>query len=126
MRGATQPIRSGDVNGGTQRRRRHDRVVGACRALTGLRAATLFRGGLIVAADLPITWGCGDGAGNGPAIAIPPGGATLRDIERETFVKTLALADGNHSRAARILGLHESTLRFRLCKLGLTARPPIS
>src|SRR5439155_3044297 len=37
--------------------RRHDRVVGACRGLTGLRAATLLRGGLIVAADLPITWG---------------------------------------------------------------------
>jgi DNA-binding NtrC family response regulator len=90
------------------------------------RAAILCRGGLIVAADLPITWGCGDGAGHGPAIAIPPGGATLRDLEREIFVKTLALADGNQSRAARILGLHESTFRFRLRKLGLTVRSPIS
>jgi DNA-binding NtrC family response regulator len=88
------------------------------------RAAILCRGGLIVAADLPITWGAGNGAGNGPAI--PPGGATLRDLEREIFVKTLALADGNQSRAARILGLHESTFRFRLRKLGLATRSPIS
>jgi transcriptional regulator with PAS, ATPase and Fis domain len=88
------------------------------------RAAILCRGGLIVAADLPIAWG--GGADNGPAIAIPPGGATLRDLEREIFVKTLALADGNQSRAARILGLHESTFRFRLRKLGLATRAPIS
>ena len=90
------------------------------------RAAILCRGGLIVAADLPITWGANGGAGNGPAIAIPPGGATLRDLEREIFLKTLALADGNQSRAARILGLHESTFRFRFRKLGLATRAPIS
>src|SRR5262249_36187308 len=90
------------------------------------RAAILCRGGLIVAADLPIAWGASGGTGNGPAIAIPPGGATLRDLEREIFVKTLALADGNQSRAARILGLHESTFRFRLRKLGLATRAPVS
>jgi DNA-binding protein Fis len=33
----------------------------------------------------------------------------------------LALADGNQSQAARILGLHESTLRFRLRRAGIAA-----
>jgi DNA-binding NtrC family response regulator len=48
-----------------------------------------------------------------------PSGATLRDLEREILQKTLRLADGNQSQAARILGLHESTLRFRMRRAGI-------
>jgi DNA-binding NtrC family response regulator len=52
-----------------------------------------------------------------------PSGSTLRDLERAILQKTLALADGNQSQAARILGLHESTLRFRMRRAGIsTAR----
>lgn len=84
------------------------------------RVAILCRGGLVVAADLPATMKpnlvIGDGSST---IAIPPQGAPLRTLEREIFSKTLALADGNRSRAARMLGIAESTLRFRLHKLGI-------
>jgi DNA-binding NtrC family response regulator len=90
------------------------------------RAAILCKGGLVIAADLPVA--CdrkanGNGNGNGNAvITIPPGGASLQELEREVFVKTLALAGGNQSRAARILGLRESTFRFRMHKLGIASR----
>ena len=90
------------------------------------RAAILCKGGLVVAADLPLA---SDGdlrpASGGDAastIVIPPGGAKLNLLEREIFQKTLALAGNNQSRAARILGLRESTFRFRLQKLGIASR----
>ena len=90
------------------------------------RAAILCKGGLVVAADLPLA---SDGdlrpASGGDAastIVIPPGGAKLDLLEREIFQKTLALAGYNQSRAARILGLRESTFRFRLQKLGIASR----
>jgi len=90
------------------------------------RAAILCKGGLVIAADLPLA---SDGdlrpASGGDAastIVIPPGGAKLNLLEREIFQKTLALAGNNQSRAARILGLRESTFRFRLQKLGIASR----
>ena len=66
----------------------------------------------------------GDAEDPRPAGASPdllPGGGTLRELERQILQKTLALADGNQSQAARILGLHESTLRFRMRRAGITA-----
>ena len=94
------------------------------------RAAILCKGGLVIATDLPVAGerkaahgGNGNGNGHGAAaITIPPGGASLVQLEREIFVKTLTLAGGNQSRAARILGLRESTFRFRLHKLGIASR----
>jgi DNA-binding NtrC family response regulator len=53
---------------------------------------------------------------------LPRGGATLQELERQIFLRTLELAGGNQSRAARILGLGESTFRFRLRKLGISPR----
>jgi hypothetical protein len=55
-------------------------------------------------------------------IAVPPTGASLATLEREIFERTLSLAGRNQSRAARILGLPESTFRFRLQKLGIASR----
>jgi len=90
------------------------------------RAAILCKGGTVVAADLPLaperdlgSLPAGDSAST---IVIPPGGAKLDQLEREIFQKTLALAEYNQSRAARILGLRESTFRFRLQKLGIASR----
>ena len=90
------------------------------------RAAILCKGGLVVAADLPLALDhdlapapSGDAAST---IVIPPGGAKLDQLEREIFQKTLTLAGYNQSRAARILGLRESTFRFRLQKLGIASR----
>jgi DNA-binding NtrC family response regulator len=92
------------------------------------RAAILCKGGLVIAADLPVA--CdrravvseANGNGSTTSISIPPAGATLQQLERDIFIKTLALAGGNQSRAARILGLRESTFRFRLQKLGIASR----
>jgi len=88
------------------------------------RAAILCKGGLVIAADLPVVWDhkTTNGGAGAATITIPPGGATLAHLEREIFLKTLALAGGNQSRAARALGLRESTFRFRLRKLGIASR----
>jgi Nif-specific regulatory protein len=87
------------------------------------RAAILCKGGLVIAADLPVGQRTASGAGDArnavATIAIPPGGATLHQLEREIFAKTLALTRGNQRRAAHVLGLRESTFRFRMRKLGV-------
>jgi DNA-binding NtrC family response regulator len=53
------------------------------------------------------------------ALSLPEGGTTFDDLEREILVQVLARAEGNQSKAARSLGLSESTLRSRLKRLGL-------
>jgi DNA-binding NtrC family response regulator len=50
---------------------------------------------------------------------LPEAGTTFDDLEREILVQILRRADGNQSRAARSLGLSESTFRSRLKRLGL-------
>jgi len=50
---------------------------------------------------------------------VPAAGTTFDDLEREILVQVLARAQGNQSRAARSLGLSESTFRSRLKRLGL-------
>jgi DNA-binding NtrC family response regulator len=83
------------------------------------RAALVCKGGLVKAADLPLGLD-GDEAQAQPAgVDAVPNGSTLRDMERQILLRTLTLADGNQSQAARILGLHESTLRFRLRRAGI-------
>jgi two-component system response regulator HupR/HoxA len=60
--------------------------------------------------------------GEGPdtiLLKVPESGTTFDDLEREILVQILARAEGNQSRAARSLGLSESTLRSRLKRLGL-------
>jgi len=94
------------------------------------RAAILCKGDMVIAAHLPMAPDRKLATdGNGPAaftIVIPPGGTKLHHLEREIFLKTLALAGDNQSRAARILGLRESTFRFRLQKLGIASRRNIT
>jgi DNA-binding NtrC family response regulator len=86
------------------------------------RAAILCKGGLVIAADLPVAGSRKGTNGSGATIAIPPGGATLEELEREIFLKTLTLTNGNQRRAANLLGLRESTFRFRLRKLAIPPR----
>jgi DNA-binding NtrC family response regulator len=50
---------------------------------------------------------------------LPEGGTTFDDLEREILSQVLARADNNQSRAARSLGMSESTFRSRLKRLGL-------
>ena len=49
----------------------------------------------------------------------PEGGTTFDDLEREILAQVLARADNNQSRAARSLGMSESTFRSRMKRLGL-------
>jgi len=64
-----------------------------------------------------------DGAGAGAPIMlqVPEAGTTFDDLEREILAQVLSRAQGNQSRAARSLGLSESTFRSRLKRLGLKA-----
>ncbi len=61
------------------------------------------------------------GADDGAPIMlkVPEAGTTFDDLEREILVQVLSRAQGNQSRAARSLGLSESTFRSRLKRLGL-------
>jgi DNA-binding NtrC family response regulator len=52
-------------------------------------------------------------------LEVPESGTTFDDLEREILAQVLRRAEGNQSRAARSLGLSESTLRSRLKRLGL-------
>jgi DNA-binding NtrC family response regulator len=52
-------------------------------------------------------------------LSLPEAGTTFDDLEKEILAQVLTRADGNQSRAARSLGLSESTLRSRLKRLGL-------
>ncbi len=64
----------------------------------------------------------GAGAAAGPwsiVLAMPDGGTTFDELEKEILAQVLTRADNNQSRAARSLGLSESTLRSRLKRLGL-------
>jgi DNA-binding NtrC family response regulator len=50
---------------------------------------------------------------------VPQNGTTFDDLEREILAQILQRHGGNQSKAARSLGLSESTLRSRLKRLGL-------
>jgi DNA-binding NtrC family response regulator len=81
------------------------------------RASLVCKGREVSPADLSLA-GEADDARTPSLVGLPSGG-TLRDLERQILQKTLVLADGNQSQAARILGLHESTLRFRMRRAGI-------
>ena len=53
------------------------------------------------------------------SLDLPDGGTTFDDLEREILSQVLARADNNQSRAARSLGMSESTFRSRMKRLGL-------
>jgi DNA-binding NtrC family response regulator len=61
-----------------------------------------------------------DAISPGPlSLDLPEGGTTFDDLEREILAQVLSRADGNQSRAARSLGMSESTFRSRMKRLGL-------
>jgi DNA-binding NtrC family response regulator len=53
------------------------------------------------------------------SLDLPEGGTTFDDLEREILAQVLARAENNQSRAARSLGMSESTFRSRMKRLGL-------
>lgn len=58
-------------------------------------------------------------AGPSLTLDLPEGGTTFDDLERAILAQVLVRADNNQSRAARTLGMSESTFRSRLKRLGL-------
>jgi transcriptional regulator with GAF, ATPase, and Fis domain len=83
------------------------------------RAALVCKTAQVQASDLHFAGEADGAAPRTPGTQPVPNSSTLRDIERNVLIRTLALADGNQSQAARILGMHESTLRFRLRRAGI-------
>ena len=61
----------------------------------------------------------GGKSGDPIVLDLPEKGTTFDDLEREILAQVLARQGGNQSKAARTLGLSESTLRSRLKRLGL-------
>jgi transcriptional regulator with GAF, ATPase, and Fis domain len=51
-------------------------------------------------------------------IEIPESGIDLEALEQSLILKALRKAEGNVTRAARLLGLTRRTLQYRLEKLG--------
>ena len=55
----------------------------------------------------------------GKSFVLPAAGFVLDDVERDFICQALDRADGNKTRAARLLGLSRDTLRYRLEKYGI-------
>ena len=52
--------------------------------------------------------------------SIPDDGISMEDLERELLKRALFKAEGNQTRAAKLLDLSRDTLRYRMKKFGLT------
>jgi two-component system response regulator AtoC len=57
------------------------------------------------------------------AFQLPPGGIVFEDLERELVKQALARANGNQTRAARLLGMTRDQIRYRLQKFELEPLP---
>jgi DNA-binding NtrC family response regulator len=81
------------------------------------RMVILFAGRDVDPDNLPWEIRCGEGAADGKlAFRLPASGINLRELEVEVIRQALALAGGNKSRAARLLGLTRDTLLYRIQK----------
>ena len=59
--------------------------------------------------------------GRAPAgqISLPREGIRLEEVERDLLNQALELAEGNRTKAAKLLGLSRDTFRYRLEKFGI-------
>ena len=58
-------------------------------------------------------------AGATGGIQLPEGGLDLDDVEKRFIELALERTNGNHTRAAALLGLHRDQIRYRMEKYGL-------
>jgi DNA-binding NtrC family response regulator len=77
-------------------------------------AAVAARGQTIRARHLSL-----DSASPARSDAVGPLRGTLRDVERRAILQALTDADGNRSRAARLLDIDRSTLRRKMKEYGI-------
>lgn len=99
-------------------------LVNACQ-----RAAMLASGEQITPADLGLSTASAVASGGGqPAAVGPRGGLSFdfeggihraADVERELIIQALRFTRGNVSRAARLIGMQRSSLRYRIERYGL-------
>lgn len=54
------------------------------------------------------------------AFELPVAGIDLRELERRLVIQALERTHGNHTRAARLLGMNRDQIRYRIGKYGLT------
>jgi len=80
------------------------------------RALLLAEGEEILPLDLPAAVRAGSVPRGPLALDIPESGIDLEAVERSLVLKALEKADGNVSRAARLLGLTRRTMQYRLEK----------
>jgi DNA-binding NtrC family response regulator len=107
------------LNAGAERLFRRHGWPGNLRELANLceRLTILFPGGRIAPENLPREMVAGEPGPDGfGAIRLPPQGIDLNGLEAELIRQALALAGGNKSRAARLLGLTRDTLLYRIQK----------
>jgi two-component system response regulator HydG len=80
------------------------------------RAIVLSRGETIFPEHLPAKV---QAAGEGPEGIPRSEGKTMREVERETIIKTLRQTDGNRTHAAKILGISRRTLQNKIKEYGI-------
>jgi DNA-binding NtrC family response regulator len=85
------------------------------------RAATFAKGERIEAADIHLD--VASSKASASASAFLPAGVTLDQWEDELIRESLRRANGNKSRAARLLGISRNALRYRLDKIGIPDSP---
>jgi DNA-binding NtrC family response regulator len=87
------------------------------------RAILLCDGGLITREHLPSAVGrpgtASSSGASATALGHPASGFDLPEVERDLIEKAMIQAEGNRSRAARLLGISRSQLYTRLEKYGL-------
>jgi len=86
------------------------------------RALLLSESALVQPEDLPASVRAGIGeklrqSPGGVQFEIPDGGIDLEALEQDLIKRALSKAEGNVTRAARLLGLTRRTLQYRLEKL---------
>jgi two-component system, NtrC family, response regulator AtoC len=80
------------------------------------RAVLLCDGEILTREDFPVLVTPSEVRGG---IELPPGGICLEELERGLVVQALERANGNRTRAAKLLGLNRDQIRYRIDKFHL-------
>ncbi|NQT63727.1 MAG: sigma-54-dependent Fis family transcriptional regulator [Candidatus Marinimicrobia bacterium] len=83
------------------------------------RLVTLTKGELITSSDLPGHIRSSEANLNPLSLKIPADGLSLHEVEEKLIRETLQKANGNQSKAARLLKIPRHVLLYRLKKLGI-------